>query len=389
MVRSTTNSVLFTLVCCVAAVFCACGGDEAAPTEVTQPEVREEDRDSPDTPQMCTGCVDDDGECQSGGADDSCGSGGASCQACDAGETCNAGSCEADATPGECTPESCDGCCMMGECMAGDTNDACGGGGLGCLSCREPTMCHEGSCVEEIPEACGPNNCAGCCDPSGACAPGDTRAACGLGGGACVDCNDTGEMCGGDGTCAAPTSCAATCAGCCDGETCVMAPTEAQCGMAGNACMACGAGEVCNAGVCETPMIVQNGYWDLYLVSATIPPSKPNGSSWDSFGGDPDPYLYAYTEDTDFYWEETSQIFFDEYNPVWNELILIAVSDEALMMGIELEFIDDEGFPDSICYVFAQVPDPSLLTGGNIDTTCPDDPRMTFTWRLEPSATPP
>ncbi len=43
---------------------------------------------------------------------------------------------------------------------------------------------------EEVP-ACGPANCAGCCDATGACQAGSSTAACGLGGGSCAVCRNS------------------------------------------------------------------------------------------------------------------------------------------------------------------------------------------------------
>lgn len=40
------------------------------------------------------------------------------------------------------------------------------------------------------PEPCGSATCAGCCDASGVCQVGETDDACGLGGGACVACQN-------------------------------------------------------------------------------------------------------------------------------------------------------------------------------------------------------
>jgi hypothetical protein len=41
------------------------------------------------------------------------------------------------------------------------------------------------------------------------------------------------------------TSCSQTCAGCCDGETCVETPTDAQCGYSGGECSPCEPWQAC------------------------------------------------------------------------------------------------------------------------------------------------
>lgn len=42
----------------------------------------------------------------------------------------------------------------------------------------------------------------------------------------------------------------ANCTGCCDGDRCVLTPSDATCGQPGAACQACGGGETCAAGQC-------------------------------------------------------------------------------------------------------------------------------------------
>ncbi|MBX7101558.1 MAG: hypothetical protein K1X89_27840, partial [Myxococcaceae bacterium] len=57
--------------------------------------------------------------------------------------------------------------------------------------------------------------------------------------------------CGGTG---ARRCSASNCAGCCNGNTCVVTPTDATCGKGGVNCVACGMGISCNvtSGKCES-----------------------------------------------------------------------------------------------------------------------------------------
>ncbi len=142
----------------------------------------------------------------------------------------------------------CAGCCSNGQCLAGDAGLACGRDGGVCVecdpsradncatgacrcgvnaACLEGQSCDGGSCV------CGPGSCAGCCQGS-SCLPGNEGAACGNAGSLCANCGGAG--CTDAGTC---SSCnPGNCTGCCSGATCVTPRTDA-CGRDGGACAAC------------------------------------------------------------------------------------------------------------------------------------------------------
>lgn len=88
---------------------------------------------------------------------------------------------------------------------------------------------------------CSPETCAdGCCSASGTCivAPVDDDA-CGLGGGACVDCRASGQACQRS-VCVARCT-PANCNGCCAGTQCVAvsAQTSQRCGTGGETCQVC------------------------------------------------------------------------------------------------------------------------------------------------------
>lgn len=98
---------------------------------------------------------------------------------------------------------------------------------------------------------CTPDTCAdGCCSASGACIVSPIEHnACGLGGGACMDCTAQGMECV-NSQCVGKCS-AATCAGCCLGTQCVQTANQSsmRCGLNGATCTVCARG--CTAGVCQ------------------------------------------------------------------------------------------------------------------------------------------
>ena len=86
--------------------------------------------------------------------------------------------------------------------------------------------------------------CSGCCQ-NGSCEPGGATTACGVGGEVCAVCS-AGEVCE-DGKCR-PAACTT---GCKDGAgTCQPGNDDAACGKDGDPCTSCKTGETCTAGVC-------------------------------------------------------------------------------------------------------------------------------------------
>lgn len=92
----------------------------------------------------CDGCCDATGDCVPLGelSDKNCGIQGASCSPCDPEFECNEGVCISTA----CTMTCADGCCDGSECLDGNSDDACGGGGNACAVCPNGTSC-EGGCT--------------------------------------------------------------------------------------------------------------------------------------------------------------------------------------------------------------------------------------------------
>jgi hypothetical protein len=113
-------------------------------------------------------------------------------------------------------------------------------------------------------------NCNGCCLNGQTCMPGNTEAACGFGGLACQVCGST-DLCI-SATCQpqTPQCSAATCAdGCCDATsgTCIKPPTDAKCGLGGATCQACGSDEECKTGACTKKGPVT---YEVIVVSAEV-----------------------------------------------------------------------------------------------------------------------
>ncbi len=169
--------------------------------------------------------------------------------------------CGADAAPVACGPATCDGCCDGPTCVAraAVTDARCGSGGEACEACPPGAFC-KGGCFQRM-DACGPANCAGCCEGD-FCATGVHNGACGHGGQLCQLCGD-GAQCepwrGGGGACGGVQMCTPyNCGGCCDGPVCRPGATASQCGSNGDPCHACAADEACVAvfprgGECEAP----------------------------------------------------------------------------------------------------------------------------------------
>lgn len=214
----------------------------------------------------CNGCCVGN-QCLTGTSATSCGNRGQQCQNCASNnQACTAvagggGQCTGNAT---CGPLNCGGgCCFGTQCVAGSDDTACGKGGFACQNCQgqnPPRQCvpdgqqNERTC--QLPQACGPGNCSGCCF-NGACIQlnDTTKQRCGKGGQACQTCNGNNTC--NAGTCG-PPACPASCGAggaveCClqNIGICGAGSLDSQCGHSGNNCTQCGASQVCQNGVCQ------------------------------------------------------------------------------------------------------------------------------------------
>jgi len=320
----------------------------------------------PDPVSCDNGCL-LGGTCRTGLTSDACGANGDVCVTCGTGEVCVGGACTSEQS--ECNVMTCTGCCdSAGQCQSGDQSDFCGVGGASCAACNTNSSCANGQCVS----SCGPGNCDGCCDQNGQCQIGFSASACGMGGLACADC---GEFNCAEGRCFIPT-CEETCQGCCMGDVCVPTPSATQCGAGGSACMACSGEEICRAnGTCG---VVSTQRWKITVVSATV------NRIWDDFFSPVDPYVYADVElpNGNIIYGYTSTRW-DTNNPVWNEVVLNNLAEEAFDNGLYFEMYNENAvFDQEICtWLFSFQ---GALTAQGVDAPCPGDPTTILRWRIDP-----
>jgi hypothetical protein len=250
-----------------------------------------------------------------------------------------------DGTPqiAKCTPANCKGCCRDDQCQPGDQMNACGQGAAGCQVCTGAQQCTAaGACKEP----CSPNNCRGCCDGD-TCVDGSADDKCGDKGGACTKCA-TGLTCSGK-TCI-DASCQATCTnGCCGGTggaTCEPGTAANACGIGGGACVDCGYGRTCSSAAC---VIDPTALWDFYVSFAVIPDKDTAGASWDALNGAPDVYLIAYSsEGTSSHTGQTTTQQ-DSLYPFWAETPLKGIKASEILNNLSFELWDaDVDFDDYV-----------------------------------------
>jgi hypothetical protein len=97
------------------------------------------------SPSNCTGCCADDDTCVEGAADTECGTAGAACRSCiPVGFKCFDGTC---VDPAYCGAYTCpDGCCLDNVCQAGTDLHACGIEGGACIDCGPDLSCVDHDC---------------------------------------------------------------------------------------------------------------------------------------------------------------------------------------------------------------------------------------------------
>ncbi|HEY3449805.1 MAG TPA: hypothetical protein VGK67_25850 [Myxococcales bacterium] len=225
------------------------------------------------------------GECHTPTSAASCGTAGGTCADCGAGADscgddgrcrCGAGSaCQEDlrCEGGQCVcnATSCPtGCCAGSACVKQPNLAACGLPATACqvcdplladrctdgaCKCGSGTACQKGQRCTPSGCVCDATSCPGCCSGD-VCELGNTTSKCGTNGAACAPCDDLADRCTagvcscGSGTkCQVGTSCSGgTCAcnstscplGCCTSTGCANLSIS-QCGIGGEACVACDA----------------------------------------------------------------------------------------------------------------------------------------------------
>jgi hypothetical protein len=127
----------------------------------------------------------------------------------------------------------CSGCWASNVCVPGDTDQACGRGGVVCSFCNVGAVCSStGVCV---PASCLGCTLGQCCTPLGACQPSD-KSHCGRPGELCEVCLG-GQACVSGRCIASPCACG----GCCESWGCFKnsGANDLHCGLPGEPCEAC------------------------------------------------------------------------------------------------------------------------------------------------------
>lgn len=265
-----------------------------------------------------------------------CGSRGAKCQACESDEKCVSGEC----TASDC--DNCDGCCSNGSCVSGLSGTACGRGGAECTKCGTDETCSGGSCIAS---ECGPDNCDGCCTANGECLTlkQQDTSSCGRYAESCKSCK-SGATCA-QGVCAtADKKCEDYCTdGCCNSQgKCIpfTSQTNSACGTDGDSCRSCSGSLHCFVGEC-----VQEGVFELQIISAKLPAKRPDGTEWDGvWPQDPLPDGYVSVRlATDEVYNTTSSTKDNTTTPIWNERLTTYTETQLLQTGLKFDFRESDG----------------------------------------------
>jgi hypothetical protein len=198
----------------------------------------------------------------------------------------------------------------------------------------------------------------------------------------CTDCSTIGAECDG-GLCVEPT-CAANCDGCCAEGECVNPTFDAQCGVDGSACIACGDGRTCVDGGCT---VEPSSVWKVFIANGEVAATDAEGGSWDGFNGLPDPFVRVKATDPDDGEEHdnATEAIDNTLAPTWDEAP-IAVAARALFDGLTLEYVDDDlANDDPICTITVEFDANSPeFDGGIVESVCPDEAASKIRWKLQP-----
>ena len=243
-----------------------------------------------------------------------------------------------------CTDE---GMCVQ-DCTPSCTGKVCGGDGCGgsCGTCPDGTpICNDfGQCVAEcVPDCtgreCGSDGCGGGCGSCPEAAP-----ICSDAGQCTAECAPAcaGKECGGDG-------CGGSC-GTCTSGTCL----EGLCGC--NDSYDCDATSICYLSDCVT---AYGREYRITFESALIGETAKDGSTWDTLGGAPDPYVsYKFDEVTGY--TSTDD---DTLSPEWHEHVDVELSqNQTIVMSVKDE---DMAEHDTIAKIeLDQIPVSAIRDGG-------------------------
>ena len=165
--------------------------------------------------------------------------------------------------------------------------------------------------------------------------------------------------------------CAATCDGCCDGDSCLTGTSPTACGSAGGACAVCDPGFVCELGGCT---VDRTSRWDVLVDSGDVFEDNTGGGTWDIAGGLPDPYVDLVTTDDIEELTGSSSAQGDTLAPNWNQVVLSDVPAGALVdHGVTTTVLDDDlDASDSMGTCLVSLSD-SDFTGDALTRICPFD----------------
>lgn len=153
----------------------------------------------------------------------------------------------------------------------------------------------------------------------------------------CV-CPGTGtgtQTCSSAGTWSTCAGCVGTCTPSCNGRRC----GDDGCG---GSCGSCAPGLACFAGTCGVPELSQ---WVLTVTSGTVAQRGPDGSTWDSLGGAPDPFVCVTIQGA----RTCSRAVADSFTPTWNHAFPV-IQASVLQSGVEIAMYDEDvAANDTIC----------------------------------------
>lgn len=223
--------------------------------------------------------------------------------------------------------------------------------------------------------------CSAGCEMDGECLPGESVDACGAGGDMCQVCGD-GQTCQA-GVCQAPAGCGPdTCDGCCDGDVCLSGSSGAACGSGGAACTDCGARGVCaeETATCE---VDPDSRWNLIANSAALPETTGgDGGTWDAAGGLPDGLVRSHLGDDTLGETGTDN---DTLTPAWDEVFATDVR-AADLPNVLVEILDNDIDADDVigaCTLPALSFD--SFDGSAVTVTCDDRAGWELSMSLQPN----
>lgn len=157
----------------------------------------------------------------------------------------------------------------------------------------------------------------------------------GVAGGGMAGGGAAGGSAGGSAGCSA-----ATCAtGCCLNGTCQPGTQPLACGTAGVACAQCMTNEACTGQTCGFD---PQSMWRVHPSSAVTNSTKLSGSGWDSFGGDPDPYVDLHCPSSGGITDSTSSVS-DTTMPSWSDGECVMTAAELMSSGFAFAVYDADG----------------------------------------------